>query len=190
MLTEIEFALAPLQFELMGYPPIRQGHSLTVILDAGILSPGPVGTSWFVVQKEPLPPRFEHVGRAAYAFSGQIMEADMVNDDGVETATVLIKAGDVTFRAICAPDMDGRLPYGTWETRTITGLAHFQGIVEDDFASPIGAPVGVTAWRFRRLVLTPGDPLFGAWHESGELLPVPYQYDRVLVVGKLHHSRL
>jgi hypothetical protein len=23
-----------------------------------------------------------------------------------------------------------------------------------------------------------------------ELLPVPYQYDRVLVVGKLHHSRL
>jgi len=190
MLTEIEFDLPALQFELMGYPPIKQGHSLAVVLDAGVLSPGPVGTSWFVVQKEPLPHRFEQVGRAAYAFSGQIVEADIVNDAGVETATVLIKAGDVTFRATCAPGVDGRLPYGTWETRTIIGLAQFQGIVEDDFASPIGEPVGVTVWRFRRLVLTPGDPLFGVWHESEELPPVPYQYDRVLVVGKIHRRRL
>lgn len=190
MLTEIEFDLPALQFELMGYPPIKQGHSLTVTLDAGVLSPDLAEPFWFVVQKEPLLHRFEHVGRAVYAFSGQIVEADIVKEDGVETATVLIKAGDVTFRATCAPDVDGRLPYGTWETRTITGLARFQGIVEDDFASPIGAPVSVMVWRFRRLVLTPGDPLFGAWHESDDLLPVPYRYDRVLVVGKIHSGRL
>lgn len=190
MLTEIEFELPALQYELMGYPPIKQGHALPVILDAGVLLPDPAANFWFVVQKEPLTHRFEHVGRATYAFTGQIVEADIVRDEEMESATVLIQAGDVRFRATCAPGVDGRLPYGTWETRTITGLAHFQGIIEDDFISPIGESIGVTVWQFRRLLLTPGDAYFGAWHESNELPPVHYRYDRLLVVGKIHRPRL
>jgi hypothetical protein len=190
MLTEIEFELPAEQIELMGFPRLTQGQPLTVIFDAGILLPDPGANYWFAVQKEALPHRFVRVGRALYAFTGQIEDADIVKEEGIESATVLVNTGDVTFRATCAPGEDGRLPFGTWETRTITGLAHLQGIVEDDFATSIGRPTGVTIWQFRRLLLTPGDVRFGEWYLSAELPDSPYRFDRVLIEARLHRDRL
>ena len=82
-----------------------------------------------------------------------------------------------------------RLPWGTWETRYLTGFGRVQGIVEEDFrTASIGRPFGVTIWRFRRLVLTPGDAMFGQWHETVELLPLPYRYDRVYVTARIHRN--
>ena len=52
------------------------------------------------------------------------------------------------------------------------------------------AAAGVTIWGFQRLVLQPGDPLFGQWHESTELLPLPLHYDRVVVVARVHRARI
>ena len=189
-LTEIEFELPALQYQRMGYPGLKQGDPLTIILDAGVLLPDPAADSWFAVQKEPWPPFFKQVGAATYAFSGQIKEADVIKEADEESATLLITCGDVPLRVICAPQADGRLPYGTWETRYLTGFARIQGIVEEDFVSPLGEPVGVTIWRFRRLVLTPGDAVFGEWHETDQLAPTPYQYDRILVTAHLHRSKI
>jgi hypothetical protein len=62
--------------------------------------------------------------------------------------------------------------------------------VEEDFAAGIGQSTGVTIWGFRRLVLAPGDPLFGRWHETHELPPTPYEYDRVLVTARVHRDVL
>ncbi len=189
--TPIEFDLSAEQFERMGYPQLTQGQPLSVILDAGVLLPDVRAEAWFAVQPEPLPPRFTQVWRAAYAFSGQIQAADIVkeageNGAGEQTATLVVECDGVPLRVTCAPQADGRLPYGTWETRWLTGLGRLSGIVEDDFSSPIGESVGVTAWNFRRLVLTPGDPKFGEWHESSELLSTPFRYDRVVVEARLH----
>ena len=190
MRTEVEFELPASQYALMGYPRLTQGQPLSVILDAGILLPDPAANYWFAVQKEPLPHRFLRVGRGLYAFTGQIEEADIVKEAGMETATLLVRAENVWLRVACAPQEDGRLPYGTWETRTLTGLAPLQGIVEDDFTTSIGRPVGLTIWRFRRLLLTPGDVRFGEWHESAELPDSPYQFDRMLLEGRLHWEHL
>ena len=189
-LAEVEFELTGEQFERMDYPGLKQGHWLPVILDAGLLMPDFSSPSWFTVQQEPLPPAFQQIGRAAYAFTGQIVEADIVNDEGVETAIVWLNCGIVHLRAICAPLDGGRLPYGTWESRTLTGVARLQGIVEDDFISPIGSPVNMTVWGVRRLSLTPGDPNFGQWYESDELLPLPYQHDRIVVTAHIHRTGL
>jgi hypothetical protein len=189
MLSEVEFELSAEQFALMGYPRLTQGQPLSVILDAGVLLPDPAAHAWFVVQKEPLAPAFAQVGRARYAFTGQIEEAEIIKESELETATLLIRAGEVLFRAICAPDDEGRLPFGTWETRTITGVAPMHGIVEDDFSSAIGSPVGVTIWSFRRLILAPGDPHFGVWHASDELPDSPFRYDQIVVEGRLHRTR-
>ena len=193
-LTEIEFELSAIQYELMGYPGLQQGQSLPLLLDAGVLLPEPSADTWFAVQKDPLPVQLAHVGPAMYAFTGQITEADIVKvgdgpADTEETATVLVACGDAVVRVVCAPLADGLLPFGTWETRYLTGYSRLQGIVEDDFSSPIGEPIGVTIWHFRRLVLTPGDPLFGQWHESDSLPATPYTYDRLLITARIHHSR-
>ncbi len=189
MVSEVEFELSAEQFELMGYPRLTQGQPLSVIFDTGVLLPDPAAPAWFTVQKEPLPQRLEQVGRARYAFTGQILEADIVKDDGFELATLLVQTGELFFRAVCAPNDDGRLPFGTWETRTITGVAGLHGIVEDDYSSPIGRPMGVTIWRFRRLVLAPGDTHFGTWYTSDDLPDSPYRYDQVVVEGRLHRQR-
>ena len=189
-LTEIEFELPSQQFERMNYLGLTQGHPLAVILDAGVLLPDPAATAWFTVQKEPLSPALVQIGRAAYAFTGQIVEADIINDEGMESATVWIDCGVTHLRATCAPHEDGRLPEGTWETRTLTGVARLQGIVEDEFLVPIGSPVGMSVWGIRRLMLTPGDPNFGQWHESDDLLPVPYYYDRIVVTARIHRPTL
>jgi hypothetical protein len=189
-LAEVEFELTGEQYKRMDYPGIKQGHWLPVILDAGLLMPDLSSPSWFVVQQEPLPSAFQQIGRAAYAFTGQIVEADIIRDEGLETATIWLNCGVVHLRATCAPMDDGRLPYGTWETRTLTGVARLQGVIEDDYVSPIGRSTDMTVWGVRRLNLAPDDPNFGQWSESEELLPVPYQHDRIVVTAHIHRTGL
>ncbi|MCB0132772.1 MAG: hypothetical protein KDD78_18040 [Caldilineaceae bacterium] len=189
-LPEVEFELSAQQYALMDYPALRQGHALSLQLDGGVLLPEPGAQFWYAAQAEPLPPQFVHVGRATYAFTGQIVAADIAKGDGLESATLLVECGTVRMRVTCAPQEDGRLPYGVWETRTLTGLCHLQGVVDEDFASPIGESVGVTVWHFRRLLLTPGDPKFGEWHQFEELHPLPFTYDRLLITARAHRSIL
>jgi hypothetical protein len=187
--TEIEFELSAAQYELMGYPGLQQGQPLSTILETGVLLPAPGAEQWYIVQPERLAPRWVQVGRATYAFTGQIEAADFLNEDGLESAVLVIDCGEVRLRVPCAPGENGRLPYGTWETRTLTGVSRIHGIVEDDFHAPIGAPVGLTIWGFRRLTLGPGDPLFGEWHEADALLPLPFGHDRVVITAHLHRWR-
>ncbi|MCB9158465.1 MAG: hypothetical protein H6644_01175 [Caldilineaceae bacterium] len=189
-LPEVEFELTAEQYSLMGFPTLRQGEPLAVLLDGGILFPEAGAQNWYTVQKEPLPAAFVRVGRAGYAFTGQIVAADIVKEDDVQSATVLVDCGVAKIRVTCAPYDDGDLPEGVWETRTITGLCHLQGMVEDAFASPIGETVGVTIWHFRRLLLTPGDAKFGEWYQSDELPPTPFTHDRITVIAHLHRSLL
>lgn len=184
--TEIEFELSALQYELMDFPGLRQGQSLNLILDSAVLLPDLGAENWFTVQQEPLPYRFVHVGWATYAFAGLIAEADIVRDDGIESATLLVDCGSVLLRVTCGPQDDDTLPYGTWETRYISGVTHLYATVEDEYASDVGQNVGVTLWGFRRLMLNPGDPMFGQWYESVELLPHPFTYDRVVVIARAH----
>lgn len=189
-LAEIEFELSAEQFARMGYPQLRQGEPLSVILDGGILLPDVGAERWYSVQSEPLTAKLVQVGRALYAFTGRIIEADIVKEEGMQTATLIVDCGQTKIRVTCGPGDDGRLPDGVWETRTITGLCHLQGIVEDDFVAPVGETVGVTIWGFRRLLLTPGDVKFGEWYQSDDLLPAPYSYDRLMVIAHLHRSLL
>jgi hypothetical protein len=193
-LAEIEFELSAQQYEWMGYPGLRQGETLSVVLDAGVLLPDWSADSWFSVQQEPLQPRLVNIGPALYAFAGQIVEADLFRTDdpetGPQTAVVAVNCGGAGLRVTCAPQEDGLLPWGTWETRYLTGLGRLQGIVEEDYHSSVGRASGVTIWRFRRLVLTPGDPLFGQWHETVELPPSPFRYDRILVTARVHRDRV
>jgi hypothetical protein len=188
-LSEIEFELSPQQFEQMGYPHLQQGQSLDVQLESGALLPEPGADAWFAVRPEPLPPRLIQVGRGLYAFAGQIEQADIVKDEGVETAALIVQCGIAPVRLICAPQDDGTLPYGTWETRYLTGTGRLYGVVEEDFTVAVGERIGATIWWFHRLLLTPGDQAFGQWHESTELLPTPYRYDRVVVTAHIHRSR-
>ena len=187
-LMEIEFDLPAYQYELMGYPGLKQGETLSLVLDGGVLLPDPASDGWFEVQKAPLPIRFERVAPATYAFAGQITAAEINREGGEETANLLVQCGEVALRVTCAPQADGRLPWGTWETRYLTGYTRLYGIVEDDFASSIGQMLGITIWGFKRLVLTPGDPVFGAWHATDDLPPAPYAYDRILITGRLHRT--
>ena len=80
-LAEIEFELSAHQYELMGYPGLKQGASLSLVLDAGVLLPDTAADSWFAVQTEPVPPQFCMIGPAHYAFAGQIVEADLFKED-------------------------------------------------------------------------------------------------------------
>lgn len=184
--VEIEFELAAAQFSLMGYPLLEQGRSLSLVLDAGVLLPDPAAESWFTVQQEPLPTQLHRVGPAFYAFAGQIREAELLQDGGEEMAILLVDCGGVPLRMMCAPGEDGRLPFGTWETRYLTGLGRLQGIVEEDYSSAIGENVGVILWGVRRLILSPGDPLFGQWRETSDLPATPFRYDKVLIQARLH----
>ncbi len=62
--------------------------------------------------------------------------------------------------------------------------------LEEDYQAGVGRPIGVTVWSFRRLVLTPGDTLFGQWHTATAWLPQPYRYDRGSVTARVHRSGL
>jgi hypothetical protein len=183
---EIEFELPAGQYERMGFPGLKVGESLAVTLDAGVLLPEPAADNWFVVQKEPWPALFRLVAPATYLFCGQIRQADLARMDGEETAAVSVDCAGVPVRATCAPGEDGRLPFGVWETRYLTGFGRLQGIVEDDFATPVGQTVDVIIWGFKRLVLTPGDPVAGEWYATETLEPTSYLYDRVFITARLH----
>lgn len=183
---EIEFVLTSAQHEAMGYAGLSQGQSLSMVLDMGVLLPDPAAEQWFFVQKAPLKSQFVQVGPAMYAFAGQIREAELFTDAGEETALLTVDCGDVPLRVTCAPMEDGRLPFGTWETRYLAGVSRLQGVLEEDFSLSLGEYVGVTVWGVRRLILAPGDPLFGEWRETIELPATPFTYDLVLIQGHLH----
>ncbi|MEZ4860971.1 MAG: hypothetical protein R3C14_06690 [Caldilineaceae bacterium] len=189
-LTEIEFELSATQYRAMGYPGIKQGEPLTAVLETAILFPDPTVESWFVVQKEPWPARLARVAPATYAFAGQIEAAEIGREEGAEIATLLVRCGDIPLRVTCAPGEDGRLPFGVWETRYLTGISHIYGVVEDDFATAVGQSIDLTIWSFRRLILTPGDAVFGQWYESDQLAPTPFPYDRIIVEGRLHRQKI
>jgi hypothetical protein len=168
-LTEIKFELSPQQFAAMGYPHLLQGQSLDLQLQLGELLPE-VGTdAWYAVRSESLTPQLIEVGRGLYAFAGQIEQADIVKDEELETAALVVQCGVAPVRVLCAPQADGTLPYGTWETRYVAGTGRLYGVVEEDFSVGVGQRIGVTIWSFDRLILTPDDPAFGQWHESVEL---------------------
>jgi len=190
LLPDIQIELSALQYELMGYPNLRSGQSLSLILDGGVLLPDLAADSWFTVQKEALTPHFVHIGPARYAFAGQIRAAELLAEEGEQFAVLLVACGDAPLRITCAPLDDGRLPFGTWETRYVTGLCRVQGVVEEEFTTSLGEQVGVTIGEVARLVLTPGDPHFGEWHTAGELPPTPYRYDRIFLQARLHRQIL
>ena len=93
MAFEIEFELPAEQYALLGYPGLKQGESLTVTLDAGVLLPDPAAESWFTVRKEPFAAFLQRVGPAQYVFSGPIKQAEIQKDADVETATLLLDCG-------------------------------------------------------------------------------------------------
>lgn len=188
-LPEIEFELSAEQYGLLGYGGLQQGQSLTLTLDGGILLPDPAASFWFAVQPDPLPKVFRAIGPAIYAFSGQIDEAD-IEYGREQLAYLSVDCGDLFLRVTCAPGDDGQLPYGTWETRHIAGVAAVQGLLEENFEIGVGRNQDVTLWHFRRLILRPGDANFGGWHESVELPPAPFQYDRVYVTARLHRRTI
>ncbi len=106
-MSEIVFELSASQYELMGYPVLRQGHSLDLILDAGLLFPEADAPNWYHVRPEPLTPCLSHVARGRYAFAGQIQEAEIEKVDGEEEAILLVDCGDVPIRVVCAAQEDG-----------------------------------------------------------------------------------
>lgn len=187
-LTEIEFDLSAQQFKWMGYPPLQQGQVITAVLETEVVLPDPTSENWFAVHPERLPTQFQLVNSGRYAFSGTIEQAEIGNDDGVESAALLVPCDDVPLRVMCGPGPDGRLPYGTWETRTLSGCSRILAIVEEDFSVGVGQPVDMTIWQFRRLVLKPGDPAFGQWHVTDALLPTPFEYDRIVVTARIHRN--
>jgi hypothetical protein len=189
-LPEIIFELPASQYAIMEYPGLRQGQPLDVILDAGVLLPDIGSTSWYYVQPQPLTAHLHNVSRGLAAFAGQIKAAEILKEDDQTLAVLSVDCGVTSIRVTCAPQQDGLLPFGVWETRYLAGCAPLQGIVEEEFVTQIGQCVGVTIWQFHRLVLTPGDPLFGKWFASDALPPAPYQYDRVFITTRLHQRAI
>jgi len=187
---DLEFELSARQYQLMGYPALRQGEALTLELETGVLLPDREADGWFTVQKAVVPPQLVRVGPATYAFAGQIVAAELDKVDGNESAVLLVDCGVVKLRVTCGPGEDGRLPYGTWETRSLIGLSRLHGVIESDFVTAIGESIGMTIWAIRRLVLTPGDPVFGQWHETDVMVATPFAYDRLLIAGQLHTNVL
>jgi hypothetical protein len=186
-MAELEFELPPEQYERMGYPGLRQGESLTVTLDAGVLLPDPAADAWFEVRPTPLTPLLKRVAPATYVFAGQIQQAEITWVDDEETAVLLVDC-TLPLRVTCAPNKDGRLPEGTWETRYLAGYGRLQGIIEDEFYTNVGKTIDVLLWGVQRLVLTPGDPVFGEWHSGENLIAAPYSYDRVVLVTRPHRD--
>src|SRR3954467_8841810 len=109
-LTEIEFELSPQQFEMMGYPHLRQGQPLDVQLQSGELTPEPGAEAWYFVRPEPVAPQLIQVDRGLYAFAGRIEQADIVREEGFETAALVVQCGVAPVRLLCAPHSDGVLP--------------------------------------------------------------------------------
>ena len=186
-LPQIEFELSAEQFALMGYPRLQQGLPLTAVLDGGVLLPEPGPEPWYAVQKEPLTPSFIQIGPALYAFAGQIVEVD-IQYGSSQMAVIVVDCGFVTLRVACAPNDDGVLPEGTWETRYAAGFAPVQAIVEESFTSPVGRTVDLSMWGFRRLLLSPNDSAFGSWHQSSEIPPAPFTNDRLLIQARVHRQ--
>ena len=112
-MSEIVFELSASQYELMGYPVLRQGHSLDLILDAGLLFPEVDAPNWYKVRPEPLTPCLSHVARGRYAFAGQIQEDELEKVDGGEEAILLGDCGDVSGSVGCSAQADGALPLRT-----------------------------------------------------------------------------
>ena len=189
-LDEIEFELSAAQYAAMEYPALRQGQPLALLLDGGLLLPDAGALTWYTVQKEPLLPRFVRTGAAQYAFCGQIRSAVLDKADGVQRGVLLVDCGIAPVRVTCMAQDDGTLPWGTWETRYISGHLLLEGLLEDSFAAGIGEMVGVTVWHFNRLVLTPGDAHFGVYYETDSLPPQPFVYDRLFVTARLHRDRV
>jgi hypothetical protein len=106
-LAEIEFELSPQQFKMMEYPHLRQGQPLDVQLQTSELLPEPGAEGWYAVRQEPLAPQLVQVGRGLVAFAGQIEAADIVKEEGVETAALLVQCGTAPLRVMCAPQEDG-----------------------------------------------------------------------------------
>lgn len=187
-IKEVEFELSAEQHELLGPITLQQGHPLELTLETSVLLPELDAESWFHVQPEALSTQFVRISEGTYAFSGQIQEAEIIKEQDQEMAFLLVNCDDVLLRAICGPGGDGRLPWGTWETRYLTGISRLHGILEDDFATGIGETVGATVWSINRLVLTPGDPHFGEWHQTSELPVTPYRHDKIFVTTRLHRK--
>src|SRR3954469_11929879 len=97
-LTEIEFELSPQQFEMMGYPHLRQGQPLDLQLQSGELVPEPGTDAWYAVRQEPLSPQLIQVGRGQYAFAGKIEQADIVRAESIETAALVVQCGVAPVR--------------------------------------------------------------------------------------------
>ncbi len=188
-LPEIEFELSAEQYALLGYKGLHQGQSYSVTLDGGVLLPDPAAAFWFSVQPEALSPGFHPIGPGVYAFSGRIDEAE-IEYGREQLAHLSVNCGEVFLRVTCAPGEDGQLPYGTWETRYIAGVASVQGLFEENFEIGIGRNLDMTLWHFRRLVLTPGDPNFAQWHESVDLVSTPFEFDRIYVTARLHRQTI
>ncbi|MEM7130868.1 MAG: hypothetical protein AAF702_31395 [Chloroflexota bacterium] len=187
---DVEFELSTEQFSLMGAVNLQQGHSLDLTLETSVLLPEPAGESWFAVQAEALSSKFVRISPGTYAFSGQIQEAELVKEDGQEIGFLLVHCENVPLRVIVGPDDEGRLPWGTWETRYLTGISRIFGIVEDNFSTSIGRTIGATVWQISRLILNPGDPLFGQWHESADLPLSTYSHDKIFVMTRLHRQEI
>lgn len=188
-LPEIEFELSAEQYALLDYKGLGQGQAFTVTLDGGVLLPDPAAAFWFAVQPEPLAMAFQPIGPSIYAFAGRIDEAE-IEYGREQLAHLSVNCANVFLRITCAPGADGQLPYGTWETRYIAGVAAVQGLFEENFEIGIGRNIDVTLWGFRRLILTPGDPNFGQWHASAELAPTPFTHDRVYVTARIHRQKV
>ncbi|MBX3012097.1 MAG: hypothetical protein KF832_11350 [Caldilineaceae bacterium] len=189
-MMELEFELPAYQYQLMGYAGLKQGEPLSVTLETDILVPDPAASGWFAVQQGAWPDRFERIAPATYAFAGRISAAELLKEGGSETATLLVQCGEIPLRVSCTADESGRLPFGTWETRYLAGVSRLHGLVEDDFHTAIGRSVDVTIWDIQRLVLTPGDAVFGQWYETDRLMPAPYHHDRIVIRCRLHRNRL
>lgn len=187
-LREIEFELTPVQYERMRYPGLRQGQPVSMILDGGVVLPDRSVHTWFTVQQEPITPRMMRTGPAQYAVSGPIIQADIARLDDRQVATLIVDCDGTPVRVTCEPGDDGLLPFGTWETRFFTGFVLLEGIAEDDFAVPLGEPVGLTIWHFSRLALHPGDPHFGEWLVTDSLPPLPFSHDRIIVTARQHRQ--
>lgn len=186
-LPQIEFELPLSQLEILGYPPLRQGQPLSLVLDGGVLLPDTEAEFWYQVSSQRLPRQLVPLGLAIYAFSGTVTEAAI--EYGQEQHAILaVDCGPATIRIACAPQADGTLPYGTWETRSMVGMVYLRGLPEDSFPGGIGPNTDVTISRFRRLVLTPGDPHFGEWHEEVALPGAPVDHHRIYVVARVHRT--
>ena len=128
----------------MDYPHLRQGQSLDVQIETGVLLPDAGSEGWYAVQKEPLEPQLHQVARASYAFAGQIDQAELSKDeDGMASATL---HGALWRRAaagaVCA---GGRWTTARWHMGDALsgGLGRLHGLVEENFSTAVGTRIGV-----------------------------------------------